>query len=141
MNWENLTDRKKREAAVKRLVGSEINESSSIALQTAEAVQEAARFMRQMREHAGLTQAALGQKLGVTQARISELERGGSPEGMSYALLRRAAMACGFDKWPSTPVQTKRKKVDRSPAAIPRRKEEALKVLEIGGIRRIRFDE
>ncbi|MGH7925957.1 MAG: helix-turn-helix domain-containing protein, partial [Candidatus Binatus sp.] len=60
--------------------------------------------LRQMRENAGLTQEELGQRLGMSQARISELERGGTPEGMSYSILRRAAIACNLPDWPPAPT-------------------------------------
>ncbi len=103
-NWSALNNRARRAVVRKRLLGRELDDQGKAALQNAEIVQEAARFVRQMRERAGLTQQQLGEKLGMTQARISELERGGTPEGMSYAILRRAAIACGLDNWPPPPT-------------------------------------
>jgi transcriptional regulator with XRE-family HTH domain len=104
-DWKTLNDRKQRAAALDKVLGGrELSERSKAALEQADLVQEAAQFLRQMREHAELTQEGLGEKLGVSQARISELERGNSPEGMSYALLRRAAKACGFEQWPPAPL-------------------------------------
>jgi DNA-binding XRE family transcriptional regulator len=102
-NWNELNDRAKRASILSKIVGKEVGKEALTALETAEAVNEAARFLRQMRETAELTQQQLGEKLGVSQARICELERGGKPEGMSYALLRRAAIACGFREWPAPP--------------------------------------
>src|SRR5262249_21132774 len=104
-NRKKLSTREKRQRAISDLVGDDLDEQSRIALETAEMVREAARFMREMRESAGMTQGQLGKKLGVSQARISELEKGNSPEGMSYALLRRAAKACNRPDWPPAPME------------------------------------
>jgi transcriptional regulator with XRE-family HTH domain len=106
-NWSALNNRARRAIVRKRLLGRELDEQGKAALENAEIVQEAARFLRQMREEAGLTQQQLGEKLGIKQARISELERGGTPEGMSYGILRRAAIACGLDNWPPPPTAVK----------------------------------
>lgn len=102
-NWNNLNDRGRRAAVLEEIVGKRPDQKTRSALQTAEAVEEAARFLRQMREDAGLSQEQLGKMLGVSQARISELERGGTPDGMSYSILRRAAIACGLQDWPPAP--------------------------------------
>jgi transcriptional regulator with XRE-family HTH domain len=104
---KRLNDRAAREAALLEIVGPKRRKTMSKELETAEGVEEAARFMRQMREYAGLSQAELGKRLDVNQTRISELERGGSPEGVSYALLRRVARACGFADWPVAPLGTR----------------------------------
>ena len=103
-DWNALNDRNLRRAALDKVVRRDRSPETAAALEQADLVAEAAQYLRQMREHAKLTQEALGDRLGVTQARISELERGNSPEGMSYALLRRAAKACGFEQWPPAPM-------------------------------------
>jgi DNA-binding XRE family transcriptional regulator len=60
--------------------------------------------VEQARKSANLSQAGLAKKLGVTQARISQLEHGEAKNGLSIALLQRVARACGgalqlaFDK-------------------------------------------
>ena len=97
--------RKQREATMRELVGATNYDRNKDMLEQADAVQEAASFIRQMRECSKLSQAVLGLKIGVSQERISEIERGGSPEGVSYALLRRVARACGFSDWPSAPTE------------------------------------
>jgi transcriptional regulator with XRE-family HTH domain len=99
-----INNRKRRETALRELLGDDVYRDNRASLDNAEAVREGARFLRQMREHAGLKQSALARKLGVSQARISEIERGNSPEGVSYALLKRMAAACGFPDWPAAPV-------------------------------------
>jgi transcriptional regulator with XRE-family HTH domain len=104
-----LNDRAKREAALRDVLGDAKYEQNRESLETAESVREAARFVREMREHAGFTQGQLAEKLGVTQPRISEIERGNTPEGIGYALLRRVANACGFPNWPMSPVENLRK--------------------------------
>jgi transcriptional regulator with XRE-family HTH domain len=101
-----INDRKKRAAILRTIVGDDIDNKTRTALETAEGAEEAARFIREMREAANLTQSALGKKLGITQARVSEMERGGTPEGVSYAAVRRVAQACGFPDWPAAPAAT-----------------------------------
>jgi ribosome-binding protein aMBF1 (putative translation factor) len=103
-NVKTLNDRKRREEAVRQIVGDAHYDSNRDAYENADAVQEAARFVRQMREHAELSQRALGERLGVSQARISEIEKGGAPEGVSYALLKRVSRACGLPDWPASPL-------------------------------------
>jgi HSP20 family molecular chaperone IbpA/DNA-binding XRE family transcriptional regulator len=104
-DWKQLNDRRRREAAARELVGNDIYEGNREAFENADAVQEAARFVRQMRDYAKLSQKVLGEKLGVSQARISEIERGNSPEGVSYALLKRVARACNLPDWPAGPLE------------------------------------
>lgn len=89
---------------MREIVGNAAYDENRDALEQADAVQEAARFIRQMREHAKFSQTVLGERIGVSQERISEMERGNSPEGVSYALLRRVARACGFNDWPNAPA-------------------------------------
>ena len=64
---------------------------------------EAARLIRQMRQRAGLDQRGLAERLGVSQPRVSALEKGGGAEGPGYATLRLVAEVCGVD-WRS-PVE------------------------------------
>jgi len=100
-----MSDRKKRELAMRELVGAKLYDENKLRFERADAAQEAALFVRQMREAASLSQHDLAEALDVTQARISEIERGGVPEGISYALLRSVAKACGYDEWPPSPLQ------------------------------------
>lgn len=55
----------------------------------------AGELIRRMRKEARLSQAELAQKLGVTQARISELEAGLGAQGPTWDVMERAAAACG----------------------------------------------
>jgi DNA-binding XRE family transcriptional regulator len=55
----------------------------------------AAEFVRQAREAADLSQAALAAKIDVSQSRISQMEKGRAPYGPSITLLERVARACG----------------------------------------------
>jgi ribosome-binding protein aMBF1 (putative translation factor) len=65
------------------------------AFDDASASLEAGRLIREMREHAGLSQTELAEKLRISQSRISAVETGGGRDGPSYALLRRIVIACG----------------------------------------------
>ncbi|HTP77175.1 MAG TPA: helix-turn-helix domain-containing protein [Rhizomicrobium sp.] len=102
---KSANERKRREQAIRRIVGDVHYDANRDAYENADAVQEAARFVRQMRAKSGLSQLELGKRIGVSQARISEIEKGGSPEGVSYALLKRVARACGLPDWPAPPVE------------------------------------
>jgi DNA-binding XRE family transcriptional regulator len=51
-------------------------------------------IIRMMRRTRGLSQAGLAKSLGVTQARVSELEAGLGPRGPSWDLMERVASAC-----------------------------------------------
>jgi DNA-binding XRE family transcriptional regulator len=51
-------------------------------------------LIRTMRKSRGLTQAALAKRIGVSQARVSELESGMGPQGPSWELMERIARAC-----------------------------------------------
>jgi ribosome-binding protein aMBF1 (putative translation factor) len=55
----------------------------------------AARFIRETREAANLSQSKLAQELEISQARVSQLEKGKGRYGVSVALLERVAEACG----------------------------------------------
>jgi transcriptional regulator with XRE-family HTH domain len=65
-----------------------------LALSSAE---EAATFIRQLRSNAGLTQHELARRLGISQPRVSAIERGIGSDGPTYGILRRIARACGVD--------------------------------------------
>jgi DNA-binding XRE family transcriptional regulator len=60
-----------------------------------DAAAQIAALVRQLREDAGLSQSALGQRVHVTQARISQIEQGNSTYGMSIVLIARLFAACG----------------------------------------------
>jgi DNA-binding XRE family transcriptional regulator len=55
----------------------------------------AAEFIESTRKAAHLTQAKLADKIGVSQARISQMEKGEGTYGPSLSLLERVASACG----------------------------------------------
>jgi DNA-binding XRE family transcriptional regulator len=55
----------------------------------------AAEFVRHSRRVAHLSQANLAEQIGVTQARVSQMEKGEGPYGVSLAVLARVAKACG----------------------------------------------
>jgi transcriptional regulator with XRE-family HTH domain len=59
------------------------------------AAHEAARFIKTLRRGAELTQRELATRLGISQPRVSAMERGIGPEGPSYLMLKRVAKACG----------------------------------------------
>lgn len=55
---------------------------------------EGVSLLRAWREHLGLTQAALGERLGVSQAQVAQWERPGARP--RHATLRKAAEAMGL---------------------------------------------
>ena len=55
----------------------------------------AAEFVKETRESANLSRTALAHKLGVSAARITQLESGEGRYGPSVALLARIVEACG----------------------------------------------
>jgi ribosome-binding protein aMBF1 (putative translation factor) len=55
----------------------------------------AAELIREARKAAHLSQADLAAKIEVTQARVSQMESGAGPYGLSVVLLERVARACG----------------------------------------------
>ncbi len=59
------------------------------------AAHQSARFVRRIRQKAGLTQHQLADAVGTTQAHISDLERGVGPHGPTVGVLNRIAHACG----------------------------------------------
>jgi D-alanine-D-alanine ligase len=92
-----LNNKERRERVLKELVGEDRVRTNRRALENAEFVREAARLVRQMRERTKFTQQDLAARLGITQSRVSEIERGESSDGVSYSLLKRVAIACGID--------------------------------------------
>lgn len=76
-----------------------VNPGARKAFDDASAALEAGRLIRALREAAGLTQAEMAERMGVSQARISALEMGDKGEGPTYGTLKRVAAACGVD-WP-----------------------------------------
>lgn len=70
------------------------------------ALVEAAYLIQEMRRLApnaagtlGITQAELARRIGVSQARISQIERAGGRDGPTFMLLKRIANACNLS-WP-----------------------------------------
>jgi transcriptional regulator with XRE-family HTH domain len=68
--------------------------------QQAAAALEAGRLVRGWREAAGLTQQQLADRLRLTQARISAIEKGRGRDGPTYGLMQRLAAACAVG-WPT----------------------------------------
>jgi transcriptional regulator with XRE-family HTH domain len=59
------------------------------------ATSRAAHFVTEARKQAGFSQADLAEKIGVSQARVSTMEKGEGRYGLSIDLLERVATACG----------------------------------------------
>ena len=88
-----MTDRNLTLASVEEEIGkihgmTELIEAEYAALRAAE-------FVKETRKAAHLSRAALAEKLGVSAARITEVEAGEGRYGPSIALLARIAKACG----------------------------------------------
>jgi DNA-binding XRE family transcriptional regulator len=64
-------------------------------LEDERAALRAAEFIENSRKKAHLTQKNLAEKIGVSQARISQMEQGQGRYGPSLGLLERIATACG----------------------------------------------
>ncbi len=77
------------------------------AYETALYEMEGARLIRVMRQDAGLNQAELAARLGVTQPRVARLERAGPGRGPSYAMVRRVAVVCDFELPTPVPLATR----------------------------------
>jgi DNA-binding XRE family transcriptional regulator len=58
-------------------------------------VAEGAHLVRTMREQAKLSQVELGNRVGITEAKIEELETGLDRNALTYHILKRIARACG----------------------------------------------
>lgn len=61
----------------------------------AEFVRTAARALKAMRERAGLTQSRLGEMIGLTQGRVSQLESGLMDDAPNLETIALYADACG----------------------------------------------
>jgi DNA-binding XRE family transcriptional regulator len=72
-------------------------EEKSAALEAAELVRSLRRRAFAVEGTAGISQEELARRIGTSQARISQIEKGEGRDGPSYALLRRIAYACGID--------------------------------------------
>lgn len=59
------------------------------------AAMRAGDLVRTMRKEAGLSQSQLADKLGLSQARISEIEAGIGKQGPTWDLMERISEACG----------------------------------------------
>lgn len=59
------------------------------------AAMRAGELVRQMRRHAGLSQVGLAERLGVSQARVSEIESGAGTHGPTWDVMERIAAVCG----------------------------------------------
>jgi hypothetical protein len=84
--------------SLEELVGA--SESFAEQVHRARDVAEGGALVRRMREMAdggaGISQGELARRLGLSQARISAVERGGGIQGPTYGLLKRVARACGL---------------------------------------------
>jgi ribosome-binding protein aMBF1 (putative translation factor) len=69
--------------------GSKLESLSSAALRAGDLV-------RTMRKDAGLSQAELANRMGVTQSRISEIEAGVGSQGPTWDVMERVMAACGM---------------------------------------------
>jgi type VI secretion system protein ImpB len=74
------------------------------AFEAKSAALEAAELIRGFRRRAvaadgtvGISQDELARRIGTSQARVSQIEKGEGRDGPSYALFRRIAYACGID--------------------------------------------
>jgi DNA-binding XRE family transcriptional regulator len=94
-------------AVISRLMTAETAKTSGLAMRMASkkktrprigaetATLHAAHFVSQARKQAKLSQADLAEKIGVSQARVSRMEKGEGRYGLSITLLERVAAACG----------------------------------------------
>ncbi|RXG87330.1 helix-turn-helix transcriptional regulator [Bradyrhizobium zhanjiangense] len=63
--------------------------------QLSSAAMRAGELVRAMRKDARLSQSQLAEKLGVSQARVSEIESGVGIQGPTWDLMERISVACG----------------------------------------------
>lgn len=85
-----------KERSVNEIISNdpELAADLRLALSSAE---EAATFIRQMRTGAGLSQQELALRLGISQPRVSTMEKGIGPDGPTCGMVRRIAQACGVN--------------------------------------------
>ena len=72
-----------------------IEEEYAVLIEEEKAAAQIAELVKHTRTSFGLSQTALGKKLGVTQARVSKIEQGAVAFGPSIGMLARVALACG----------------------------------------------
>src|SRR5260370_3390685 len=72
-----------------------VKEERNALIEEERAALRTAEFIKYARTTAHLSQGDLANELGVTQARISQMEKGDGPYGASIAVLERVAKACG----------------------------------------------
>ncbi|HYM31651.1 MAG TPA: helix-turn-helix transcriptional regulator [Candidatus Cybelea sp.] len=63
-------------------------------------------IVRGMRRSAKYSQAELAKRIGISQERISEIERGAGPQGPTFELLERIATACKMELKPLNQAQS-----------------------------------
>lgn len=61
------------------------------------AAKRAGRLIKLLRKEERLTQTQLGERMGLSQARVSQLEKGEGPYGPSLGTLCKAGAACGYE--------------------------------------------
>jgi transcriptional regulator with XRE-family HTH domain len=72
-------------------------EQTSAALEAADLVRRIRRQALSATGVRGISQEELAQRAGISQPRISQIENGDGRDGVSYAVLRKIAHACGID--------------------------------------------
>lgn len=72
------------------------NKEVQAAYEDYSAVLNAARMIKVMRRQAGLTQAALAEKMGVSQTVVGRLETATGKRGPTMEMMTRAATACNY---------------------------------------------
>ena len=72
------------------------NEDARRGFIEADAVIQAARFVRTLRERSGLSQRELARKLAMEPSQLSKIERGVGTQGPTLKTLARIADACGL---------------------------------------------
>lgn len=72
-------------------------EQTSAALEVADLVRRMRRQALSTGGGRGISQLELAERTGISQPRISQIEKGSGRDGISYAVLRKIAYACGID--------------------------------------------